>query len=110
MINSGLFADASNFELRFVKNYDDAGDNAREWKVAHDLAGPDVGPRQDGSPPADSLLPYRHSLMTPSATKRSQGSWKQPGGFGGIQLVAGVRWSFRGKDAESPNAFLNWGD
>ena len=27
-----------------------------------------------------------------------------------MQLVAGVRWSFRGKDAGSPNALLHWGD
>jgi hypothetical protein len=27
------------------------------------------------------------------------------GGFGGTSLVAGTRWSFRGKDAGSPVSF-----
>jgi hypothetical protein len=32
------------------------------------------------------------------------------GGFGGILLVAGVRWSFQGKDAGSAKAVQPWGD
>lgn len=33
MINSGLFADASNFELRFVKNYDDIAEIVKALRV-----------------------------------------------------------------------------
>src|SRR5206468_3135665 len=37
--------------------------------------------------------------------RKSSESWpKLLGGFGGTSLVVGVRWSFRGKDAGSPDS------